>query len=87
MCAMPWRWSPGEAKYGVVYGTDSKAEPKVRVVAIFPADSHSPIVYPVVVVASSKNANAAVFEAFLTSQAATKILTDQGFEFLLKKGE
>ncbi len=77
----------GEAKYGVVYGTDAKAEPKVRVVAIFPADSHSPIVYPVAVVASSKNANAAVFEAFLTSQAATKILTQQGFKFLSKKGE
>jgi molybdate transport system substrate-binding protein len=77
----------GEAKYGVVYRTDAKAEPKVRVVAIFPADSHSPIVYPIAVVASSKNANAAVFEAFLTSQAATKILTKQGFKILSKKGE
>ena len=77
----------GEAKYGVVYATDAKAEPKVRVVDVFPADSHTPIVYPVAVVASSKNANAAVFEAFLTSQAAVKILTKQGFKFVSKHGE
>lgn len=77
----------GEAKFGVVYATDAKAEPKVRVVDVFPADSHSPIVYPVALVASSKNANAANFEAFLSSQAAVKILTRQGFKFLSKPGE
>lgn len=77
----------GEAKFGVVYATDAKAEPKVRVVGVFPADSHSSIVYPVAVVASSKNANAAVFEAFLTSQPAVKILTKQGFKFISKRGE
>lgn len=77
----------GEAKFGVVYATDAKAEPKVRVIDVFPADSHTPIVYPVAVVASSKNAGAAVFEAFLTSQAAVKILTGQGFKFVLKHGE
>jgi molybdate transport system substrate-binding protein len=77
----------GEAKFGVVYATDAKAEPKVRVIDVFPADSHSAIVYPVAVVASSKNANAATFEAFLTSQAAVKILTKQGFKFISKRGE
>ncbi len=77
----------GEAKYGVVYATDAKAEPKVRVVAIFPADSHAPIVYPVAVVAGSKNADAATFEAFLSSQAAVKILTGQGFKLLSKPSE
>jgi molybdate transport system substrate-binding protein len=77
----------GEAKFGIVYATDAKAEPKVRVIDVFPADSHTPIIYPVAVVASSKNANAAVFEAFLTSQAAVKILTKQGFKFVSKRGE
>ena len=77
----------GEAKFGVVYKTDAKAEPKVRVVDVFPADSHAPIVYPVAVVASSKNADAATFEAFLSSQAAVKILTGQGFKFLSKPSE
>ena len=77
----------GEAKFGIVYATDAKAEPKVRVVGVFPADSHAPIVYPVAIVANSKNANAASFEAFLSSQAAVKILTRQGFKFLSKPAE
>lgn len=36
----------GEVPLGVVYATDARAEPSVRVVATFPADSHVPIVYP-----------------------------------------
>ena len=74
----------GEAHFGIVYATDAKAEPKVKVVGTFPESSHSPIVYPVAIVASSKNADAASFVAFLTSQAATKILLDQGFSVLSK---
>jgi molybdate transport system substrate-binding protein len=74
----------GEAHFGIVYATDAKAEPKVKVVGTFPESSHSPIVYPVAIVASSKNADAASFVAFLTSQAATKILLDQGFSILSK---
>ncbi len=77
----------GEAKFGVVYKTDAKAEPKVRVVDVFSADSHAPIVYPVTILASSKNADAATFEAFLSSQAAVKVLTGQGFKFLSKPSE
>ncbi|MFX8758841.1 molybdate ABC transporter substrate-binding protein, partial [Acinetobacter baumannii] len=29
----------GEAKYGIVYKTDALAEPKVKIVGTFPADS------------------------------------------------
>ena len=36
----------GEAPLGVVYATDARVEPRVRVVASFPATSHAPIVYP-----------------------------------------
>lgn len=35
-----------EAPLGVVYATDARVEPRVRVVATFPATSHAPIVYP-----------------------------------------
>lgn len=35
----------GEAPLGVVYATDARAEPRVRVVASFPAASHAPIIY------------------------------------------
>jgi molybdate transport system substrate-binding protein len=74
----------GEAKFGIVYATDAKAEPKVKVVDVFPDASHSPIVYPVAVVADSKNSVATAFVAFLGSQGAVKILTGQGFTILSK---
>ncbi len=72
----------GEAKFGIVYRSDAKAEPKVKVVDTFPESSHAPIVYPIAVIASSTNPQAAAFAAFLTSRAAVKILTDQGFTVL-----
>ena len=74
--------SRGEAKFGIVYATDAKADPKVKVVGVFPEATHSPIVYPVALVASSKNPDAAAFLAYLSSPAASKILTEQGFTIL-----
>lgn len=74
----------GEAQFGIVYATDAKAEPKVKVVGTFPSSSHSPIVYPIAILASSKNSKAESFVAFMSSQAATKILLDQGFSILSK---
>ena len=74
--------SRGEAKFGIVYATDARADPKVKVVGTFPALSHSPIVYPVALVAASANPDAALFLTYLSSQAATKIFLEQGFEIL-----
>ena len=71
-----------EAKLGVVYATDAKAEPKVEVVATFPADSHAPIVYPVAVTAASTNADAKAFVDFLSSDEAKAIFAAQGFKVL-----
>ncbi len=76
--------SRGEAKFGIVFATDAKADPKVKVVGTFPASSHSKIVYPVALIAASANPDAAFFLAYLTSQAATKIFTGQSFEILSK---
>jgi molybdate transport system substrate-binding protein len=76
--------SRGEAKFGIVYATDAKADPKVKVVGTFPEATHSPIVYPAALVATSKNPDAASFLAYLSSQAASKILTEQGFKILSK---
>lgn len=74
----------GEAKLGIVYATDAKAEPKVKVVGTFPESTHVPIVYPVAVIKGSKNPDAGAFEAFLHSPSAKTILTDQGFTILGK---
>jgi len=57
----------GEAPLGIVYTTDAAAEPKVRIVATFPPETHKPIVYPIATLAASRNAEAADFRAFLLS--------------------
>ena len=72
----------GEARLGIVYATDAKAEPKVEVVGIFPADSHPPIIYPVAVTAAATNPDAREFTAFLSSPEAGKIFEAQGFTIL-----
>ena len=69
----------GEAPLGVVYGSDAAAEPRVRVVATFPADSHAPIVYPVARVAASRHEDAAGFVDWLASAEAGAIFRRHGF--------
>ncbi|WP_339930224.1 molybdate ABC transporter substrate-binding protein [uncultured Brevundimonas sp.] len=56
----------GETPLGIVYATDARAEPRVRVVATFPANSHAPIVYPVARLRRSQGGGDAVAaQAFL----------------------
>lgn len=69
----------GEAPLGVVYASDARAEPRVRVLATFPGDSHPPIVYPVARVAASRHRHAARFVDWLRSPAATTIFRARGF--------
>ena len=45
----------GEASLGIVYATDAKIDAKVRVVDVFPDNTHMPIVYPVAVTAVAKS--------------------------------
>jgi molybdate transport system substrate-binding protein len=72
----------GEARFGIVYTTDARAEPKVRVVGAFPASSHPPIVYPFAVTASSTNPDAGAFLTYLSSPAAIRIFEAEGFSIL-----
>ncbi len=74
--------SRGEAPFGIVYATDAAADPAVRVVDVFPADSHPAIVYPAAVVASSKNRDAEAFLAHLRSAKAKPLFERQGFAVL-----
>jgi len=71
----------GEASLGIVYRTDALVEKRVRIVDVFPASSHPPIVYPVALTAGATPA-AAAFEAFLESDAAREIFVRYGFERL-----
>ena len=69
----------GEAPLGIVYATDVRAEPKVRVVAVFPPASHERIIYPVARVAGSTGTPTVGFMAFLRSRAARRTFASAGF--------
>jgi len=71
----------GEAELGIVYRTDALAEKRVRVVDVFPADSHPPIIYPMALT-SRAGPDAAAFEQFLESDTAGEIFTRHGFRVL-----
>ncbi len=68
---------------GIVYATDAKVEPGVKIVGAFPADSHPPIIYPVAATATAKP-EAADYLAFLRSSAAKTIFEKYGFTFLIR---
>jgi molybdate transport system substrate-binding protein len=68
----------GEAALGIVYASDALVDKDVRVVDIFPADTHPPIVYPVALTRSAR-AQAADFVAYLTGPAGQQIFLKYGF--------
>lgn len=74
--------SRGEAPLGIVYATDAAADPNVRIVATFPADSHPAIVYPVAVTKDAANPDAAGLLAYLRGPAAKAAFEKQGFTVL-----
>ncbi len=73
----------GEANLGIVYATDARIEPGVKVVGTFPADSHPAIIYPVAATTTAKP-EANDYLAFLRSAAAKTVLEKYGFTFLIK---
>jgi molybdate transport system substrate-binding protein len=72
----------GEAALGIVYSTDAKVEPGVKIVGTFPMDSHPPIIYPVAATSTAKP-EAGSYLAFLRSSAAKAIFEKYGFSFLV----
>jgi molybdate transport system substrate-binding protein len=71
-----------EAVLGIVYSTDAKVEPGVKIVGTFPADSHPAIIYPVAATTTAKP-ETSDYLVFLRSTAAKNILEKYGFKFLL----
>jgi molybdate transport system substrate-binding protein len=74
-----------EAPLGIVYGTDAKSESAVRVVGVFPAESHTKILYPVALTASAKSEARGFLEFLLSSEAASAFEV-QGFSIQGKVG-
>lgn len=67
----------GEAALGIVYATDAAVSTGVKVVGTFPADSHPPVSYPVVLVKDTPAARELL--AFLQGPAAREIFVRYGF--------
>lgn len=73
----------GEAVLGIVYETDAKVEPGVKVIGVFPADSHPAIIYPFAATVTAKP-DATAYLSFLRTNAAKMIFEKYGFTFLLR---
>ena len=71
----------GEAPLGIVYDTDALIDKQVRVVDVFPDNSHLPIVYPVALT-SRAGADAAKFVAYLRGPAGDIAFKAHGFNRL-----
>ncbi len=71
--------SRGEALLGIVFASDAKSDPSVRVVGQFPADSHDRILYPAAVTSASAHPLAEAFVTFLASGKARDVMSRAGF--------
>ena len=74
----------GEAPLGIVYTTDAAAEPKVKVIATFPEETHPPIIYPVALLKESTNPDAQGFLTYLRGAGPKAAFEKQGFTVLNK---
>jgi molybdate transport system substrate-binding protein len=72
----------GETPLGIVYSTDAAITPKVKMVGVFPADSHPKIVYPTALVAGKATAAAKSFLEFLKTPEAKAVFEKYGFTTL-----
>jgi molybdate transport system substrate-binding protein len=73
----------GEASLGIVYATDAKVEPGVKIVGTFPDGSYPAVTYPIAATVNAKPA-ASEYLNFLQSSAAKTIFEKYGFSFLIR---
>lgn len=70
----------GNADAGIVYATDAKSSGRVALVAVAPADSHEPVIYPGAVIKNSANPAAAKsFVDFLAGTKSRDVFQKYGF--------
>jgi molybdate transport system substrate-binding protein len=72
----------GEAAYGIVYQTDAAVEPGVKIVGVFPTDSHPAITYPVALLKDAKPYAESLLN-FLRTTAAKTVFEKYGFAYLI----
>lgn len=68
-----------EAPLGIVYATDAAISKKIKVVAVFPEETHPPIIYPACIIKGKAGDDAKAFFEFLKSPKAAEIFKIYGF--------
>lgn len=68
----------GEVPLGIVYETDALIDKHVRIVDVFPANSHAPIVYPIALT-TKRRPEAAQFIAYVCGPAGDLAFKAYGF--------
>ena len=68
----------GEAPLGIVYRTDALIDKNVRVIDVFPDNTHLPITYPIALATGAKP-DAAKFLSYVQSPAADIVFKRYGF--------
>lgn len=74
--------SRGEAPLGIVYETDAKSDPGVKIVGAFPDNSHLPIVYPIALTAGAASPKAQDFLAAVEGPKGAQVFQQFGFTVL-----
>lgn len=69
----------GEVPVGLVYATDAAISEKVKVIGVFPQESHPPISYPVAIISGRKTPKTDRFVSLLKSDDAKKVFESAGF--------
>jgi molybdate transport system substrate-binding protein len=72
----------GEAPLGIVYSTDAAITPKVKVVGVFPAETHPKIVYPTALMVGKASPAAKKFFEFLKTPESRAVFEKYGFTTL-----
>jgi molybdate transport system substrate-binding protein len=73
----------GETPLGIVYATDARIEPKVKMVGTFPENTHEPIVYPAALTKDAKP-DTARFLAYLKTTGPRAAFERAGFSVPVK---
>lgn len=71
-----------ETPLGIVYASDAMAEPRVKIVATFPASSHQPIIYPLALTRDTRHPASLTTLRFMQSATARALFATQGFAIL-----
>ncbi|MGF1444833.1 MAG: molybdate ABC transporter substrate-binding protein [Pikeienuella sp.] len=69
----------GAVPLGIVYETDARADPRVRLIGRFPDASHPPIRYPAALLAPGPTPQARAFLGYLSGAKAQAVLARNGF--------